>query len=416
MSLFGAMRTSLSGMNGQSVKLGAVSDNISNSGTTGYKRELTDFSSLLGTQATTDFASGGELTNIRYAVYEQGSLQTTSSKTDLAVSGSGFMVVCNNDGTQFLTRSGSFVPDQNGNLVNVAGFYLMGQNLSPTNPTNISGASSLQRVNINQTALSAEPSTQANITCNMPSTASIIAAADLPSANAATAKYTAVNSLVAYDDLGTPVTLDIYLSKTAANTWEATVYNHADASNTGGFAYANPALATQSLAFDPTTGATTGATPLSLTIPGGQTLSLDLSKSTQLASAFSVQQSSIDGRAPSAIDHIEINEAGTLSSIYKNGAKSDFYRIPLAKVSSPTNLTPLDGNVYGANFRSGDVLIGQANSNGFGSLKSSTLEQSTVDLGAELTDMIQTQRSYTADTKVFQASADLLDVLNNLKV
>jgi flagellar hook protein FlgE len=403
-------------MNAQSTKLGTVADNISNSSTTGYKRADTEFETLMGSQDSSRYAGGGVISSVRYVVTEQGTIEKTSSSTDLAIQGNGFFVVSNPEGRDFLTRAGAFVPNSNGDLVNTAGYYLMGQNLTTSSSSSVPGVASLERVNVNQTALSAIPSSSALFGANLPSQAAVIAAADLPSANAATAQYTATNSLVAYDNLGAEVTLDIYFSKTADNTWEVSVYNRADAATGGGFPYANPALATQTLNFDATTGATTGATPMSIAIPNGNTLSLDLSSSTQLAAPFSVQQTNIDGHAPSSLDHIEIDTAGTLSAIYRNGAKIDLYRIPLATVVSPDSLSALDGNVYATNSASGDMRIGAAQSSGFGTIMASSLEQSTVDLGAELTKMIETQRAYTANTKVFQASADLLDVINNFKV
>ena len=61
------------------------------------------------------------------------------------------------------------------------------------------------------------------------------------------------------------------------------------------------------------------------------------------------------------------------------------------------------------------MLIGFAGAGGFGSISSGALEQSTVDLATELTTMIESQREYTANSKVFQTGADLMDVLVNLK-
>ncbi len=417
MSLFGALFTSVSGMDAQSVGLGSIADNISNSSTIGYKRSTADFETLMRSQTNTQYAGGGVISSVHYTATEQGTIESTSNTTDLAVQGNGFFVVSNKEGANFMTRAGEFVPDSSGNLVNTAGFYLMGQNIQSTGASaSVPGVAALQKVNINQTALTAVASTTATFSANLPSTATVVAAANLPSTNSASAQYTASNSLVAYDDLGNPVTLDLYFAKTADNTWEATVYNRADASASGSFPYANPALATETLNFDPTTGATTGATPLSVAIPNGQTLSLNLGASTQLASQFSVQATAIDGHAPSSVDHIEIDKTGLLSAVYQSGEKVDLYRIPLATVVSPDRLNSMDGNVYGTNSESGDMRIGAAQSSGFGTVMSSSLEQSTVDLGAELTNMIATQRAYTANTKVFQAAADLLDVINNFKV
>ncbi len=91
------------------------------------------------------------------------------------------------------------------------------------------------------------------------------------------------------------------------------------------------------------------------------------------------------------------------------------YDIPLATVASQDNLTSVDGNAFQANQNSGTVRVGIAGTGGLGSIASSSLEDSTVDLATELTDMIQAQSAYQANSKVFQTGANLLDILNNLK-
>ena len=126
MSLYGVMRTSVSGMNAQANRLATVAENIANVSTTGYKRASTEFSSLLLNSCPGNYSSGSVFSNIRYAVGEQGSLLNTNSVTDLAIGGDGFFVVTDNAGMPFLTRAGSFVPDGNGDLVNAAGFFLIG--------------------------------------------------------------------------------------------------------------------------------------------------------------------------------------------------------------------------------------------------------------------------------------------------
>lgn len=78
-------------------------------------------------------------------------------------------------------------------------------------------------------------------------------------------------------------------------------------------------------------------------------------------------------------------------------------------------LTPLAGNVYQPSSESGDVQIGFAQSGRLGSIFSNSLEQSTVDLANELTSMIDAQRSYSANSKVFQTGSELMEVLVNLK-
>src|SRR4051794_11937906 len=129
MSLYGIMRTGVSGMAAQSNKLSTVSDNIANVNTTGYKRASTEFSSLILKSGSGNYDSGSVETTVRYAISDQGSLQFTTSATDLAVQGNGYFVVQNSSGSNYLTRAGSFVPDSTGNLVNTAGFQLMGYNI-----------------------------------------------------------------------------------------------------------------------------------------------------------------------------------------------------------------------------------------------------------------------------------------------
>lgn len=422
MSLYGVMRTGVSGMSAQSNKLAAVADNIANQNTTGYKRAGVEFSTLVAEAGSEGYAGGvtshGVFTNVRYGTGAQGNLVSTASATDLAVSGQGFFVVSNAAGTPFMTRAGSFVPDSQGNLVNSAGYYLMGYDLTQGSPSVVANAlSGMTVVNVSSTKLTPNPTTSGSFNSNLPLSAPIVAAGNLPSANASTAQYTAKNSLVTYDNLGTKVTLDIYMTKKAANSWEVSVFNQANAPVGGGFPYTAAALATQTLDFSATTGglATASATSINVNIPGGQTLKLDMSDMTQLSSDYVNNEAIVNGNSPSPLDRVDIGIDGTMASIFKDGSRVNSYRIPLATVPSLSSLTPLPGNVYSPSLASGDVRVGFPDSGGFGAIKSSSLEQSTVDLASELTDMIESQRGYQANSKVFQAGSDLLEVLVNLK-
>jgi flagellar hook protein FlgE len=143
-------------------------------------------------------------------------------------------------------------------------------------------------------------------------------------------------------------------------------------------------------------------------------LNFDISKMTQLASAYTPQAGTANGSPPTAVDRLEISKDGTVTAVYKDGSRVDAFRIPLAKVASPDNLTAISGNVYATNKESGDLQLGTANGGGLGAIISGALESSTVDLASELTTMVQAQRNYTANSKVFQTGTELLDVLVNL--
>jgi len=417
MSLYGMMRTGVSGMNAQANRLSTVADNIANSDTTGYKRSSTEFSTLVMPSTGGAYNSGGVTTAVRSAVSSQGVLQYTTSVSDLAVNGDGFFVVQDPSGTPFLTRAGAFVPDAEGKLVNAAGYQLMAYSYANGDPAaTANGFEGLVPVQISDQAMTATPSTEGTFTGNLPAGATSVAAGSLPSTNSATADYTSKSSLVAYDNLGNKVLLDVYFTNTGTGTWEVSVFDQSKATAGTSFPYTGGALGTANLTFDTTTGKLTGATTgVSVAVPNGSALNLDLSSLTQLGTGFTVADAQVNGNAPSTIEKIDIGSDGIIYAQYEDGSTKPLYKIPLADVTSPDNLTALPGNVYAQSADSGAVRIGFANEGKLGAIVSGALENSNVDIAEELTNMIAAQRSYTANSKVFQTGSDLMDVLVNLK-
>lgn len=414
MSLYGVMRTGGSGMNAQSNKLATVADNIANVNTTGYKRASTEFSSLILRSGSGNYNSGSVETQVRYAISDPGTMNYTTSATDLAIQGNGFFIVSDAGGTPYMTRAGSFVPDGQGNLYNTSGYYLMGYDIRNGAQPDVvaNGLGNLQVVNIAQQSLIGNPTTQARLDSgNLDANAAITAGAP---------NFTSKTSLITYDNIGNAVKLDMYMYKTAANTWNVEVYNSANAAAGGGFPYTPAApMATQTFTFDVSaTGkgrlAAGSPTSIGLTIPGGSTMTFDMSTMTQVADEFQFKAIT-DGNAPSGLDRVEVASDGTMYSIFENGTRLATYKIPLATVPSPDNLSSEAGNVYSVSINSGNIQVDFAGNSGLGTIKPEALEASNVDLANELTAMIESQRGYTANSKVFQTGADLLDVLVNLK-
>jgi flagellar hook protein FlgE len=408
------LNTSVSGMLADSNWLASISQNVANANTTGYKNVDTDFSSLVDQIAGGDADFGGVSTSQVSLNSLQGNVVSTSTPTDLAIQGAGFFVVSNSSGELFLTRNGSFTPDASGNLVNSAGYYLMAAP-SGGSPLAANSLTGLVKVNVNDAGQTATATTAGSLTANLPSTATPVAAADLPSANTASSTYTEATSLVVYDNLGGAHTINLYFTNTGPNTWEVDAFDASTASASGGFPYSSGPLSTQTLTFNPTTGALASGSPLSIAVPNGQTMSLDLSGMTQLAAAFNVTSATANGNAPSGVTGVSVAANGSLTFNYANGTSAAAYDIPLANVASPDNLTSVNGDAFLPSATSGPVYLGTAGGAGFGSIESSSLESSTVDLATELTEMIQAQSAYEANSKVFQTGADILDVLNGLK-
>jgi flagellar hook protein FlgE len=373
-----------------------------------------------------EYNSGAVNTTIRYAVSQQGTPKATSSNTDMMIQGNGFFVVESTGGQTMLTRAGSFTVDaSSGNLVNAAGYTAMGYDIRGGQDPSVvlNGTGGLVPINLQNVTLAAIPTTTGTFSANLPLDTTVVAAANLPSANAASAAFSQKSSISTYDNLGNEVILDIYLTKTAGaaagppattGTWEMAIYNKADAASaTAPFPYSSAALSTQTMTFDSTGQLATG-TGVDFTIPGGMPLTFDTSKMTQLNNGYT-PEAIVNGSAPSAASDFKVSTDGTVYAIDSEGNTTNLFKIPLATVASPDKLTPVVGNAYQVNLESGALQIGFAGNPGYGSVTSNALENSNVDMASELTEMIIAQRDYTANSKVFQTGAEMLDVLMNLK-
>ncbi len=409
MSLYGSMRTGVSGMNAQSNRLGTVAENIANANTTGYKRASTEFSSMILPSGGGNYNSGGVETQVRYSISQQGGTSYTTSSSDLMINGGGFFIVQGNGGENFLTRAGSFVPDKDGNLVNTAGYKLMGYEYKAgADPTVVvNGFDGLTEVKLKDEGLVASGSTKGAMEANLPSGAAI--GDEKPT------------SLVVYDSQGNTRILDFVYKKTGVNAWSLEIRDRA--TYTAG-PPTTGVIGTQTMTFD-AAGKRIGAVPATLTttpinnLPGTGAnlgaLTIDTTKTTQLGGDFTSTGGGIDGSKPSKMSGFEIDKEGVVYVKYGDGNLIPKYRIALATVQSPDKLLPQSGNVYSQGTDSGVIVTGFAGSGAFGNIQSKALENSNVDIANELTSMIEAQRNYTANSKVFQTASDLLEVLVNLK-
>ncbi len=200
MTISSAMLAGVTGLVSNSSALAAISDNIANASTIGYKNVGVDFSSLVNVGTTGEYSAGGVSTITQHYIAQQGTLQATSSVTDLAISGNGFFVTSTQPATLTtsdpadFTRAGSFTLDQNGFLKNAAGLYLQGWAADPHGNITPDSAnlSSLAPINILQIANTAQPTTAVNMEVNLNASQSISsAAANAGAGTAATPGYNA---------------------------------------------------------------------------------------------------------------------------------------------------------------------------------------------------------------------------------
>src|SRR5258706_7842147 len=186
MGVYGALFSAVSGLKAQGQNMGIISDNIANANTVGYKPSVNKFETLVTTPATaTTYSPGGVLSRPFANVDQQGLLQASSSRTDVGVTGRGFLPVTtsvSNAGvlqtsvSNTYTRAGSFAVDKNGNLVNSAGFFLLGVPVSQTTglPTTTNpSVQSLSLVNVGTLTGIAKGTSNLSVGANLPGQATV---------------------------------------------------------------------------------------------------------------------------------------------------------------------------------------------------------------------------------------------------
>ncbi|AIB16223.1 flagellar hook protein (plasmid) [Azospirillum argentinense] len=409
MSLFSAMRSGVSGMSAQSSRMAAISDNISNSATIGYKRAAVDFSTLMTSSgSTSNYSAGGVRSNVHYQVLKDGTIQGTQSATDMAIEGRGFFVVADNAGTTgtspgyALTRAGSFLPDDQGFLRNSAGQYLQAWKLGPDGSlpaVNRSSFDGLSAVSIAGLAYGGSKTTQMSFAGNLPAQATDGTSFD--------------TSTSLYDGLGNPLDVTMTWTKTAnPNEWTLSVTPPAGYTAT---------LSTNTVTFN-TTGANAGlpagALPqITLTSPANptpDTVNVTVGNLTQLNGDY-VPQFMGDGARAGRVSTVDIDKAGTLWAVYDNGARQPLYQVPVADVVNPGGLVPQDGNTYTLGIDSGTMTLSNGNSGTAGSVAGYALEQSNVDIAEELVSLIETQRAYSSNATLVRTADEMVDETTRLK-
>ena len=178
MGIFDALTTAVAGLQAQSFALQNISGNIANSQTTGYKETDTSFQDLVAQAALNQQTTNGVIADSVATNTVQGTINSTSVSTDMAINGDGYFVVAQPTGftdnaptfsgvTDF-TRAGDFQLNDNGNLVNSAGYYLMG---IPVNATTGNPEGSVPQVlQFDNNFIPAQATSSISYEANLPST------------------------------------------------------------------------------------------------------------------------------------------------------------------------------------------------------------------------------------------------------
>jgi flagellar hook protein FlgE len=455
MSINSAMIAGASGLLANSSALAAISDNIANVNTTGFKRVNTVFTPNYKVSGGGEarYSSGGVTSNSRLDIASAGILNPSASPTHLAIDGNGFFVVrgsptaTTGSSAALFTRSGAFQTDSSGFLRNDAGMYLYGwpvraDGTVAQNPSNLD---ELEAVNLSNIGGAAEATSSIRINANLQASQAVSpAAATYDVANPA---FNMASGAVAPDFQRTiqvfdtqggvrSVTLSMLKSPTA-NQWFTELHVEPASDVVTGAGLNNGQIATGVVAFD-TNGRidpanTTLPTTLSFlssdfagalganqaqwapsTGVGAQSISLDFGTAgspggiTQFDSPSTLNSTTVDGALFGAFAGVEVGSDGFVSARFSNGVVRQIYQIPIATVANPNGMASVGGASFQVTENSGVFTMNVPGRGAAGSIASSSVENSNVDIATEFSNLIVTQRAYSASSRIITTADEML--------
>ncbi|HEY6353587.1 MAG TPA: flagellar hook protein FlgE [Burkholderiaceae bacterium] len=414
----------LSGLNATAKSLEVIGNNIANASTYGAKASRAEFADVyaaaLNGAGTNTIGIGVNLSNVAQQ-FTQGNILTTENPMDLALNGAGFFQVTDGNSPVVFSRNGQFKIDRDGFIVNNELKKLLGYPASPNGVIQPGAASPLQ---LPTSGINPQVTGQIDIEFNLDSRL----AATAPAAGAAInfadpTTYNNATSMSVYDAKGQDVALTYYFQKSATDTWN--VFATANGTTINGTAAAP--LPVTTINFPPNGSAPTSpAAPIAINIPastnaaGAATLAipgvqLDLTKATQYGAGFGVTNMTQDGFAPGQLNSISVESNGIVMARYSNGQSRPAGQIEIATFRNPQGLQPLGGNAWGRTFTSGDPVLGTPGNGNLGVLQAGALEESNVDLTAELVNMITAQRIYQANAQTIKTVDQIMQTLVNMR-
>jgi flagellar hook protein FlgE len=404
--------TAVSGLKAASSDLNVTGNNIANAGTTGFKESRAEFADVypvtnLGTGA---LAIG---TGVRTAAitqqFSQGNISFTNNNLDLAVSGLGLFRLSDN-GSIVYSRAGAFQVDRENYIVNSSGMRLTGY-LANAQGDIVPGA--LADLQLNMADLAPRATGAMNVGVNLnagdPVPAVLFNPTDTSSFNNAT-------STTVYDSLGVPHTATMYYRKSAANTWDAYLYVDGtlrDGPDVLGFNTAGALATVNAVAIPPSTITSAAFNP-----GGGaanMTLALDYAQTTQFGSPFGVNALSQDGFTSGRLSGLNVDQSGVVFGRYTNGESRAQGQVVLSNFANPQGLRPTGDTNWTETGASGAALTGAPATASLGVVQSGALEESNVDLSAQLVRMIVAQRNFQANAQVITTEDNMTQTIINIR-
>jgi len=417
--------TALSGLNAAANNLAVTGNNIANANTTGFKKSRSEFADVyagsVGGVSRIQPGSGVRVAEVAQQ-FSQGNMDPTGNSLDMGISGDGFFTLAKNPANLnalVYSRAGAFEVDKSGLVVNPQGEALLAY--TPNGTTVADGFSQgvLKTVSLNIGAGLPVSTTKVDISVNLDASKPAIATPP-PFDPKISTTYTAQTSVSIYDSLGASHTLTTYFvagvptaGPPATRNWTAHHYITDDP--------ANPVVAGTpvTMTFDSTGKLTVPATGQVQYQPnssaGPITATMDYANSTQLAQAFSVDALKQNGLAAGKLTGISIDNSGVIFANFSNGASNPLGKVALTRFVNPQGLAKLGDTTWAQSANSGAPIPGDAGEGNFGGIQSGALEQSNVDLTAQLVNLIAAQQSYQANAKTIATENTVIDTILNIR-
>jgi flagellar hook protein FlgE len=439
----------LSGLNAASKNLDVIGNNIANSGTFGAKGARAEFSDVyaaaLNGAGQSQVGIGTSLATVAQQ-FTQGNITTTENPMDLAINGGGFFQVSDGASPTRYSRNGQFKVSKDGFIVNNDGLKLMGY---PANGAGVIQPGTAQPLQLPTGGIPPAVTSTVKMEFNLDSRLAVTA----PSNGTATGMdlkdsttYNNATSLTVYDAKGQDVAVTFYFQKSATSATGDDVWNVYATANGTPFdtdatgaaialdAFGNPTTPYTTITFPATGGSPSAilgssATPpgaIPMNVPAGTStrgnstlaianIQLDLSGASENGSSFAVTNLTQDGYAPGQLTGIQVANNGVIQARYSNGQSKPAGQIELANFRNPQGLQTMGGNVWIRTVASGDAVVGVPGDGNMGSLQSGALEESNVDITAELVNMVTAQRAYQASAQTIKTQDQVLQTIVNLR-
>ena len=407
----------LSGLNAASKSLEATGNNVANANTVGFKSSQAQFADVFASSLS---GGGGGSTQVGIGVkvetvaqaFSQGNVTSSNNPLDLAINGGGFFRMDTN-GSIAYSRNGQFSLDKNGAIINGNGAHLTGY-IANANGVLSTGAPG----NLVLSAADQPPKQTGtvNAVLNLDSNKPNLPAAPAFQINDPTT-YSNATSVSVFDSLGVAHVLQTFFVKTAP-TAPSTFGTFDVYAATDDVALSGGKIGTLQFKTD---GSLVSNTPLTATIPitnsasNPLVVSIDYTGTTQYGSVFSVNSLKQDGFASGRLSGFNTGPDGIITGRYTNGKSTVLGQVALANFSNLNGLKPLGDNLWAESSASGQPLVAPPGSGSLGVLQSSAVEDSNVDLTAELVNLITAQRFYQANAQTIKTQDQVLQTLVNLR-